>query len=245
VKLLDDRIRKGLDLSGSGLDELSYEGSVAKCMQALLLMNVETIRRMQDSAERYSFRAHASGKWSLEHIHAQNAETLNTEEQWASWLKHHRDALEAMPHGDGDQHRPLTDRIDTVLEQFEGHQPITGRTFHELERELGEIFAPKSTNESAQDDIQSIHSISNLALLDCGTNSVLSNSVFEVKRRHVLERDRAGSYIPVCTRNVFLKYYTVEGAQQIHFWGAPDRTAYLAAMRCQLERYLKQEESTA
>jgi hypothetical protein len=73
-------------------------------------------------------------------------------------------------------------------------------------------------------------------------NSVLNNSVFEVKRRHVINLDQAGSYIPVCTRNVFLKYYdTSPRAQQIHFWGAHDRQAYLEVMRATLGPYLLED----
>lgn len=44
-------------------------------------MNVETIRQLKHSSERYSFREQALGRWSLEHIHAQNAQTLNRAEQ--------------------------------------------------------------------------------------------------------------------------------------------------------------------
>ena len=49
-----------------------------------------------------------------------------------------------------------------------------------------------------------------------------------MKRAAILEHDRRGSYIPVCTRNVFLKYYTDAEGQQIHFWGQHDREDYLA-----------------
>ena len=34
-----------------------------------------------------------------------------------------------------------------------------------------------------------------------------------------LHLDRKGSYIPPCTRNVLLKYYTDDADQQIHMWG--------------------------
>ena len=75
-----------------------------------------------------------------------------------------------------------------------------------------------------------MHSISNLALLANGHNSVLSNSAFEVKRRRILALDRQGAYIPICTRQVFLKYYTDADAQQFHFWSTKDRNAYLSAI---------------
>ena len=71
-----------------------------------------------------------------------------------------------------------------------------------------------------------------------GDNSALSNSVFEVKRREVIRRDRHGSFIPVCTRNAFLKYYTEAAGQQIHFWGDQDRQGYLNALLDALGPYL-------
>jgi hypothetical protein len=87
-----------------------------------------------------------------------------------------------------------------------------------------------------------VHSISNLALLSKADNSRLSNSVFEVKRQNVLAVDRKGGYIPVCTRNVFLKYYTSADAHQNHFWGLQDREHYLTAITDTVNKYLHPEE---
>ncbi len=87
-----------------------------------------------------------------------------------------------------------------------------------------------------------MHSIGNLALLDSGANSALGNSVFAVKRTEVLRRDRDGEYIPVCTRNVFLKYYTPEAETQMHFWSTRDRECYLTEMTETLARYLKDDD---
>ena len=52
-----------------------------------------------------------------------------------------------------------------------------------------------------------IHTISNMALLSGSVNTSISNSVFEVKRQLIMEKDAGGEYIPYCTRLVFLKYY--------------------------------------
>lgn len=87
-----------------------------------------------------------------------------------------------------------------------------------------------------------VHSIANLALLDGRDNAALNNAVFEVKRREIIRRDKVGSYIPACTRNVFLKYYTETGHQQLHFWSAADRQAYLDAILESVAPYLKPEE---
>ena len=61
----------------------------------------------------------------------------------------------------------------------------------------------------------------------------------------IIELDRKGEHIPVCTRQVFLKYYTDAASQQLHFWSAADRRAYLDAMRQALDRYLQSEEAEA
>jgi hypothetical protein len=222
--ILDARIRDTLDLAPSGVAALSYEweGQRSTCTRLLLLMNVETVRRMRDSTERYSFRIHRSQLWSLEHVHAQNAEVLTRVDQWKEWLRLHRDALADHPSIDDEGRADLLLRIDNVGEK------IDRQTFETLARDVTAAFTIADTSAAAA--VHSTHSISNLALLASGHNSALNNAVFEVKRRRILDLDRQGAYIPICTRNVFLKYYTDADAQQVHFWSTRDREAYLAAI---------------
>lgn len=237
VAALDARIRKSLDLPWHGVAALTY-GS-GKTARALLLMNVETVRRSEHSSERYSFSAHAHRLWSLEHIHAQNSQGLNTVDQWTSWLTEHRKALAALDLS-SDHCAALQDRIDHAL------PTINADTFEVLHREIVELFTTSADPDDADGpeaaDRDEVDSIANLALLARDDNSVLTNSVFEVKRRAVITLDQEGSYIPVCTRNVFLKYYDKNAAaQQLHFWGPRDREAYLDAMRVTLSRYLLED----
>ena len=227
--LLDDRIRSHLDLSVAGLGDLTYRAE--KTPSVLLLMNVETVRRVKHSSERFSFSAYASGSWSREHIHAQNAERLNRAEQWKEWLRLHREALNGLADLDSAKLEELEQRIASALDD------ISEEAFRPLERELTELFT--KDGDSGNDEVDSI---ANLALLGSGDNSALSNSVFEVKRREILRLDQEGSYIPVSTRNVFLKYYTGAEGQQIHFWGQHDREGYLKALENILEPYLLPEE---
>ena len=234
---LDALIAKSLDLPWMGVAALTYGSS--KAGRALLLMNVETVRSNEHSSERYSFSAHARRLWSLEHIHAQNSQGLNTVEQWTAWLREHREALNALDIS-ADQRALLQGRIDAAL------PAITSDTFEALHREVVDLFTaspdPDETDGPEAADRDEVDSIANLALLSRNDNSVLNNSVFEVKRRHVLTLDQRGSYIPVCTRNVFLKYYDMSGASwQIHFWGPRDREVYLEAMRSTLNPYLLED----
>lgn len=230
---LDARIRDDLGLSATGLGSLTYKSR--RTSRVLLLMNVETVRRAMHSSERYSFHTHALRQWSLEHIHAQHSEGLNTVEQWTAWLKEHRQALDALDRP-GEKLHELRARVDAALPS------ITNESFQQLHDELTRVFsAADDITDSAGDATNEVDSIANLALLALKDNIVLGNAVFEVKRRQIIEMDRRGEYIPVCTRNVFLKYYTDAGAQQLHFWGPHDREGYLEAMREMLEPYLLED----
>jgi Protein of unknown function DUF262/Protein of unknown function (DUF1524) len=227
---LDSRIRDYLDLTPSGLRDLLYKSE--KTARVLFLMNVETIRRR--NLERYSFSEHASGHWSLEHIHAQSAETIRSSKpHWRTWLELQRDALEALDADDAEKKQAVLLRTKEVLDAPD----IKERAFQDLEMAYTALLSlPAEGSEDA------MHSIGNLALLDSGANSALGNSVFAVKRAVILRRDMDGEYIPVCTRNVFLKYYSPPEEQQLHFWSTLDRQYYLDKMTAVLANYLKDED---
>ena len=231
-KHLDEWIRNHLRLSESGLRQLGYRSG--QTPRVLLLMNVETVRRRKHSTERYSFKEHADGQWSLEHIHAQNAELLNRAEQWKTWLHLHRTALAEIDDIDEDTRTAVLDRLDRVLAKT----IIQETDFRPLERELTRLLSSETGDGN-------VDSIANLALLDGNDNSALSNSVFAVKRAAVLDRDRQGAYIPVCTRNVFLKYYSPAGDHQMHFWSTLDREHYIDEMVSVLRDYLTTEKEGA
>lgn len=223
---LAERVRRRIHLRRDDIGELTYETSTGRdrCARVLLLFNVETIRRLGPTGERYSFRAHKGvardGRgWTLEHIHAQQAEGLRTVEQWTTWLWEHKRALAGLPI-DAKLKARLDRKIETSLDKLDRH------VFADLSQEVSTVFAPADDAKASEDWV---HGITNLALLPSDANSALNNSAFEVKRRLVLALDRAGSYIPVCTRRVFLKYYTDDGAQ-LCFWSATDRAAYREAM---------------
>ena len=229
---LDNRIRAQIKLSEEELNSLEYgtQANNAKAELVLLLMNVETVRRNTSSSERFSFSRYASGAWSLEHIHAQSSGRMTAEQQRA-WLALHRDALRSLPDLDDDVRADLVARIDAASAD------ISQEVFAPLQRKVLEHFS-----ESAEEDADTMHSLRNLALLLRDDNSALNDGAFEVKRIEIIKRDQNGSYIPVCTRNVFLKYYTQVEGQQLHFWGLKDREAYFVAMLDQVRPYLDPDE---
>ena len=241
---LVDRIRRRIDKSRSELDGLSYEKRPDECQNILLLMNVATVLGPTDDnivanseGARFSFYAHARSSWSVEHIHAQNAAPLTRAEQWKTWLELHRRGLDALPGRSNETNADLIGRIDTLVESIDGREVGIEARFRKLEDEILAAFTARGDPVIGDD----VHLLPNLALLDRGHNSALGNSVFEVKRQEILRLDRAGSYIPPCTRNVFLKYYTNDADQQLHMWGPQDREAYYDVMRSVLAPYLVPE----
>ncbi len=219
--MINRMIAQSLNLSKSDVMELSYETGDRKCEQILLLFNVETVRQLRNSSERYPFHAHKSEKWSLEHIHAQNAEALSTAEEWRHWLIDGRTALGKIRLDDP---RLDAEREDVLAEitKLESAQ-ITETRFTKLSRRVSALLSPEGDDDS-------MHGISNLALLSKSINSSLGNKSFAVKRLNVIERDRKGAFIPICTRQVFLKYFVDVGSEQMHLWGREDRESYLTAL---------------
>lgn len=227
---LVERIKNRINLTDEKLVDLDYESDGDKCAQVLLLMNVETVRRTNERSARFSFEAHAAGDWSLEHVHAQNAQALKTVEQWSAWLSLQKEAIESM--------RDVGAEHDELLSQIDSELPgITRQSFEVLERRVRSVLSPESEVP------EGLHLLPNLALLSATDNSALSNSLFLTKRKRIIEMDRDGCYIPVCTRNVFLKYYSDHEDQQPYFWAREDRDAYFAAMREQLVPYLEVDDA--
>lgn len=226
---LDEKIAQSINFS-KDYSELSYGSHDAQIEKILLLFNVETIRQKQDEFMRFPFERHKKENWSLEHIHAQNSEGLNKDEARRKWLIDHKASLVSF---NDESLKDLIARIDDLIAKIDNPNDKSNK---------GEVFGPlfndivKAVSENG--DVEEIHSIDNMALLSVNNNSTLNNSTFDVKRNKIISMDKTIEYIPVCTRRVFLKYYTDSDKNQLHFWGKADRKAYIQNMNDVLKTYL-------
>lgn len=89
--------------------------------------------------------------------------------------------------------------------------------------DIEHIHATADEREEADD------SIGNLTLLSAEINRSYKDAPFSVKRKIILERDRKGMFIPICTKNVFTKQYS-DTILNMDKWEQDDKTNYVKAM---------------
>lgn len=210
--------------------DLTYKDDYGLIEKILLLFNIESIRIKNDHSSRFPFYSHKKAIWSLEHIHAQNSQGLNRKATQLEWLENHRKSLISVGFDEASELVKRVDSLIPILKDKNDKTPV-GNIFEQLFTDV-----VKALSSDAEDYK---HSIANMALLCRDDNSTLNNSTFDVKRNKIMEIDRMGDYIPICTRRVFLKYYTPSEDSQLHFWGQKDREAYISEMKTILAPYLK------
>lgn len=227
-QLLDKKIAQSINFN-KDYSELSYQSDDRQIEKLLLLFNVETIRQKQDIFMRFPFERQKKENWSLEHIHAQHSEGLNKKDAIKEWLVNHKQSLQSLK---DENLNDLINRCDDLIAKIDNPNDKSniGDIFIPI---FNEIIAKLSENEI----VEEIDTLDNMALLSIRDNSTLSNSTFDVKRNKIIAMDKTIDYIPVCTRRVFLKYYTDSDKNQLHFWGEADRKAYIKNMNDVLKIY--------
>lgn len=227
--MLDGFIKDSICITGNYAD-LRYDkaSDYRKLSTLLLLFNVVSVQKTETQRFPFNlFKGTQNGKsvWSLEHIHAQQSEGMQTQEAWKMWIELHINSVKTI----GSNHSELLKEMQEALNKVK----LERNEFEIVQKKVLDILSVAGSNEY-------LHTIANLALLSSDDNAALNNSTFDVKRNKIIEMDREGKYIPFCTKMVFLKYYTPSENNQLHFWGQPDRDAYIASINEKLKVYLNQ-----
>lgn len=150
--------------------------------------------------------------WDVEHIHAraEDEELINaTPDIQKEILSELKEQFLFVGYNDG------VDKIDKLMTQCP-----TGIKPDEFIKEYNKLCDRCGQfNENG---------LGNLALLDAETNRSYKNALFAVKRKTIIERDKGAVFIPVCTKNVFLKMYSNEvGLKNMQRWDTVDAECYL------------------
>lgn len=209
------------------LEDLSYKkpSEYKKIVHILLLFNIQTT--LDTTPNNYfPFYTYKSKKWSLEHIHAQQSESLTDPDAIVAWIT---------------ETRPLVENFLNDAKKDEEARVLLGEFDAALKLgsniKIGEL--PKRVFKFFGGDDEEVHSISNMALLDKDTNSSLNNSVFPIKRSKIFTAElERKAYIPICTKNVFLKYYS-NNISHMQFWSESDRSDYSKALTKCIKPFLQ------
>ncbi|MFK7032553.1 DUF262 domain-containing protein [Flavobacterium oreochromis] len=228
------------------LDELAFDKSKDKKIirRVLLLFNIETILQSKKSHIRFPFDKYKMENWDIEHINPQNPfDKIEFYKEWCSDLleyvtgsKIDISKLDNSEEGFKDFYEELTEDLDgeeiiileTVIDILNDEIDFKAKT-EELSMKL---YKKYKGNESENNN-----HISNLTLLDAVTNRGYGNSLFPIKRNTIIKNDGAGVFIPICTKNVFLKYYSKK-LSDVMYWKESDAKAYFENINLVLSYYL-------
>lgn len=171
--------------NGEYLLNNNYDNTDKRTLCALfLLYNIEFIIQKNADYYRFPFDLFKKEDWDIEHISSQTNNSLSDQKSQKLWLD---TALQALQEKERKEYE-------------ESH--INGKSFEEKRKWI----VTKVGEDVIDEELK--NSIGNLTLLNASINRSYGNNIFPAKRNAIVERDKDGAFIPICTKNVFLKYHT-------------------------------------
>ncbi len=207
---------------------LGYDSDKELLRKTFLLFNLEYIVKksnQQNLIYKFPFKSFKSNKrikgkntaWDIEHIDSATENDLTKTEDQIIWLEN---ALIDVPEIYKDEIlvKEMKNFISNQKEDFD-------KLYKKVQELSGELkLSDELTN-----------SLGNLTLLDAGTNRGYGNALFITKRRIIIQKDKEGVFIPICTKNVFLKYFDGNSKGK---WTEEDIIAYNKEIENTLEKFL-------
>lgn len=213
-KYIDKLIKA--DLKNIDLNELQYADS-RNVRKILLLYNILTMLSSDKDNSYFPFDLFKNENWDIEHI--SSIKDKIPEQNIEQWLNDVKPFLD-----DDDKGKEIKEKINLWYLNNKDNFDI-------LYNMIVDYF-----NQSIGND-DDVNDLSNLTLLDSSTNRGYKNAVFPVKRKTIIDRDKSGVFIPLCTKNVFLKYFS-DYPPKISFWTREDRENYAIDLQKVLGDYL-------
>ena len=229
------------EVSDINLNNLNYETDLNSLNKVFLLHNIlasnsaNTVQKNRFPFNLYK-KVKNDGGWSIEHIHAQQSKIMKEDKAIREWLQETYQAIKDINNIeqtikneegiDESKNVQVTDELKNEMIKMMQSESINVEEFNLLKSELIELF-----------DSVSLHVLDNLALLSKKDNSALNNSIFPVKRNKIIQLEKDGKFIPITTKNVFLKYYS-ESNLQPFYWSKEDKISYSKNIQSQLKPYL-------
>lgn len=212
------------------IDEFEYKSEYVP--RVLLLFNVECCRRGQNV--RFAFDKYKKENWDVEHVDSQNDATLQEYDDRMRWMKNVNFILN-MEHTD--RAKELANECQNLIVEFTKRSKVNIDRYRAFYQTINKFYSAESGENDSEVDLTTKKKdyLSNLTLLDSATNREYKDAPFAYKRYCIVKNDRLGDrFIPLCTRNLFLKYYTDSNNESSYLdtmrWNSSDREGYMNAM---------------
>jgi len=257
---LKEEIKKQVNFK---IKELNYKNDKDKTSirKVLLLFNIQTVLETQKSDiealkayMRFPFHKYKSEKWDIEHVRSQNDNDNieNDEKKREEWVRdifelftgsndeaEIRDYISKYEISEDKDEKDIKEICDKLLDyREETDKKQQKEKFKSIYKLVQNFFKESKVTDK-------IHTISNLALLDEATNRSYGNAFFPIKRRRIINNDKRGIFVPLCTKNLFLKYYSKKFGKTIMYWEKDDADDYLKAIEETLKDFLPKDTKPA
>lgn len=232
------------------IDELEYGKDNSKIEYFLLLFNVLSAIETQGNQNlRFPFHRYAKISWSLEHINAQHSDDpMKDVKNIGIWVNETVSELKNISHLENldkiateiDFLNTLRDKIkEEPKKQLKQLSQSEIASFNNVREKIEAFFITEADSGSTK---EFMHTIENLALLSGKDNSSLNNAIFPVKSKKIFQLEKEGSFIPQCTKNVFLKVYS-KSYTPPYRWSKQDREDYISEIKRVFNDYFKEDRN--
>ena len=206
------------------ISELEYNKNDIEIRRILLLFNI-----IDSSKEniRFPFDEYKKITPSLEHIHARKSKKLSEKEKEKFieenklYILQNKELIE-------NEYKNLDEAFNNFKIE-DNFNYIIDALFFIYEKLYEKLYEDSEFSVTFEKNynLDNENNISNLALIDVNNNTTLSNSIFPMKLKKIKDLIKnKKKYIPISTKNVFLKYYTNE-PKDILLWTKTDKYDYL------------------
>lgn len=244
-KMIIKQIDPDEDMTIQDLDEyvekLEYGQNNDAIRNILLLYNISSLELLDGQTDsRFPFDKYKSREiiWDIEHINAVADDRPNdTYDRDNNACKIWLESTRPMPHIQ-ELTLPSGESIGDAIDRI-----LSGKLYLP-QNEAGTtsfISVYETVIKYFGDSNEADNSIANLTLLDSGTNRSYKNDIFPLKRKKILENCAKEIYIPMCTRNVFLKAYLQ--ANDLLKWTQNDKDSYVEDIVGRISEYLRLEDA--
>ena len=219
---LVNEIKKSIVIEDE-LENLRYSEDNDAIKKILLLFNIQTILCTHKSEMRFPFALFKKESWDVEHVCSQTDKSISSAKDRKEWAE---DVSEYLKYNEVDG---VADEL-SLIEALKSENKIDENRFNECFIKFQKILG--------DDKIIDKDAISNLTLLDAKTNRSYKNAYFPIKRLRIIENDKNGIFVPIATKNLFLKYYSKQAGNVTQF-GETDANSYIVAIKETLSEFME------